>query len=227
MEIGIGKLSDKEIARILRYNIGHDGRLLVGFMPFQLVSDEDLTAIISFLRSQPPVKNIIMPTEYTLLGKVLTAFGILKPEGPTETPPKSVNRDTTSEYGKYLVNNVANCKGCHTDRSMKTGKFIGADLAGVGVFIENKLQEGYVYVTPNLTSDSETGIISTWDEKSFINRFRAGRIHKTSPMPWGSFSRLAENDLKAIYRYLKTVPAVKNLVPKAMYLPGKKAPEAH
>jgi mono/diheme cytochrome c family protein len=48
-ETGIGNLTDGEIARTLRYGVGHDERAMLDFMPFQNLSDEDLTAVISFL----------------------------------------------------------------------------------------------------------------------------------------------------------------------------------
>ncbi len=86
METGIGKLKDEEIARALRYGVGHDGRALVAFMPFQTVSDEDLTAIISFLRSQQPVKHELKPTEYNFLGKGILAFAMINREDQ-RTPP--------------------------------------------------------------------------------------------------------------------------------------------
>ena len=87
METGIGKLTDAEVARVLRYSVGHDGKSIFPFMPFQEMSDEDLTAVISFLRSQKAVKNLIKPTEYSFLGKAVMAFGLIKPEAPKNTPP--------------------------------------------------------------------------------------------------------------------------------------------
>ena len=65
-ETGIGKFRDEEIARSLRYGVGHDGRALLDFMPFHNTSDEDLTAIISYLRTLVPVKNVVTDNKYTL-----------------------------------------------------------------------------------------------------------------------------------------------------------------
>src|SRR5436305_274036 len=56
-ETGIGKYTDAEIARTLRYNVFPDGTTVFDFMPFHNMSDEDLTAVISFLRSQKPAHN--------------------------------------------------------------------------------------------------------------------------------------------------------------------------
>ena len=56
-ETGIGKVADSVLARSLRYGVARDGRALFDFMPFHNLSDEDLIAVLSFLRAQPPVKN--------------------------------------------------------------------------------------------------------------------------------------------------------------------------
>ncbi|NQV49602.1 MAG: c-type cytochrome [Candidatus Marinimicrobia bacterium] len=82
METGIGKFTDGELARAMRYSVKHDGSPLFPFMPFQEISDEDLVAIISFLRSQEPIKNKIQPSEYSFLGRALRTFGAIKPETP-------------------------------------------------------------------------------------------------------------------------------------------------
>lgn len=113
VETGIGKLQDKEIARILRYGVNAKGNAVLDFMPFHNMSDEDLTAVISYLRSQKPVSNKVPEHQFNMMGKVLKAF-MVKPHGPTVDVPKSVIRDTSINYGKYLTMSVANCNGCHT-----------------------------------------------------------------------------------------------------------------
>jgi mono/diheme cytochrome c family protein len=201
-ETGIAKLKDEEIARTLRYGVGFDGRLILDFMPFQNVSDEDLTAIISYLRASKPVKNVVPKPEHTLLGKVVFSF-VVDPIGPAGDVPKAVKRDSTSEYGKYLAVSVANCKGCHTNRDLKTGAFVGEPFAG-GFEMD---VPGYLITSPNITP-AKTGRITGWSEERFIQRFREGKKIANSPMPWGPFSRLDDIDLKAVYRYLQTVKPV-------------------
>ncbi|HZI53447.1 MAG TPA: cytochrome c [Chitinophagaceae bacterium] len=223
-ETGIGKLTDAEVARVLRYSVGHDGRTIFPFMPFQELSDEDLTAIISFLRSQKPVKNAIKPTEYSFLGKAVMAFGLIKPVAPKNTPPKSVATDSTVLSGSYIANSIANCMGCHTKRELKTGEFTGPAFAGGFEMAADEFTEGFSFVTPNLTPDPETGIMANWNESTFVSRFRSGRVHKGSPMPWGAFSRMNEVDLKALYRYLKSLDPVKNKIEKTVFAPGEKLP---
>ncbi|MEP7371869.1 MAG: c-type cytochrome [Chitinophagaceae bacterium] len=225
METGIGKLTDGEVARVMRYSVGHDGRTIFPFMPFQEMSDEDVTAIISFLRSQKPVKNFIKPTEYSFLGKAVMAFGLIKPVAPKNTPPKSVAIDSTILNGAYLANSVANCVGCHTERDLKTGKFTGPAFAGGFHMEPDEFTKGFSFVTPNLTPDPETGVITNWSESTFITRFRTGRIHEGSPMPWSFFSRMNEVDVKAVYKYLKSLQPVHNKIEKTVYAPGEKLPD--
>lgn len=221
LETGIGSLNDKEFGRILRYSVGKEGNFLLDLMPFQEMCDDDITAIISFLRTQDPIENKIEKTEYTFFGKSAMALGMLQPKGPKSTPPKSIKIDSTVEYGKYLATNVSNCIGCHTDRNIKTGEYVGAAFAGGMYFEPNEYSDGVAFVSPNLTPDIETGIMARWDEPTFINRFKANRIHKGSPMPWGSFSRINEIEIKAIYRFLKSLDPVKNKIEKTVIQPGE------
>jgi mono/diheme cytochrome c family protein len=223
-ETGIGNLTDAQLARAIRYCVKHDGKLLAPFMAFQGLSDEDLTAVISFLRSQEPVKNKVKPTEYDFVAKAVITFGLLKPEGPKTTPPKSVPQDTTAEYGKYLANNVGNCLGCHV-KIDATGNQVNADFAGGGVFPPSKFSKGYGFVTPNLTPDKKTGHITNWSEQQFVDRFQGGRLYEGSPMPWGMFSRMSEADLKALYKYLHSLDPVEFDVGKIVYAPGEEMPK--
>jgi mono/diheme cytochrome c family protein len=214
-ETGIGKLRDDEIARSMRYGVRHDGKAMLDFMPFYDLSDSDLTAVISFLRTQAPVKNQRPQHEWNFLGKAVLAF-LIKPMGDGEVP-EAPAIDSTAAYGKYLAASVANCRGCHTNRDMMTGAFIGPEYAGgtqFEVVDENgKIISGKHLVTPNLTIDPETGRISGWSKKDFIDRFRKGRLIAGSPMPWGPFSRMTDLELTAIYKFLTSVEPVKNVVP--------------
>jgi mono/diheme cytochrome c family protein len=214
-ETGIGKLRDEEIARSLRYGVRHDGRAILDFMPFYDLSESDLTAIISFLRTQAPVKNQRPQHEWNFLGKAVMAF-LVKPSGDGDVP-ETPEIDSTAAYGKYLAASVANCRGCHTKRDMMTGDYIGPEYAGGAKFEvidENaKIISGKHLVTPNLTRDQETGRITGWSRKDFIDRFRKGRLIAGSPMPWGPFSRMSDLELTAIYKFLSSVEPVKNAIP--------------
>jgi mono/diheme cytochrome c family protein len=175
-------------------------------MPFTHMSKEDVNAIISYLRAQKPVHNIVPTTNYTLMGKALTRF-LLKPYKKTEEIPSSVTPGLTVEYGKYLSNSIANCKGCHTTFSMKKMTYDGPLLAGGGA-----MDEGgeYIFYPPNLTPHPTTGHIANWSEEQFVKRFKSGPAFKSSPMPWDAFGKMSDDDLKAIFMYLRSLDPVDN-----------------
>jgi mono/diheme cytochrome c family protein len=205
---GIGRRSDGELARMLRHDVRADGRAALPFMTAQDFSDEDLTAVISFLRSQPAVRNAVPIHDLNLMGKLVMAF-MIKPKGPTQPPAATSPKGPTVENGRYLAHSVAACVSCHTARSMMTGAYTGPAFAGSeGMPVEGR--PDLVVVPPNLTPDSATGRIAGWSEDAFIGRFRAGRAVEQSPMPWEFYGRMSDDDLRAIYRYLRTVPAVHN-----------------
>lgn len=225
IETGIGRMTDGEIARTLRYSVNNQHGLVFPFMPFQELSDEDLVAIISFLRSEAPVKNKVERSEHSFLGKALMAFGIITPEGPKNTPPKSVEIDSTIAYGSYLANRVANCNGCHTERDFKTGAFIGTPFAGGTIFLPDAFTKGYSFVTPNLTPHKGTGIMANWDESTFMKRMRGGRIHDGTPMSWAMYAKMTDLELKAIYRYLQSLDPVDNKIEQIVFAPGEELPK--
>ena len=210
-ETGIGKVPDGALARALRHGVGREGRALLPFMEMQGLSDSDLVAVISYLRVQEPVQHLVPAHEYTLLGKVVKATVLANPVGPSETPPAASPRGATLENGRYLSESVALCWACHTQRSNETGELTGPRYAGATDFIE-PFDPGYTWSPPNITSDPETGRLARMSEDEFVARFRAGRVIPKSPMPWQGYARMDEDDLRAIYRYLKTVPPAKNEV---------------
>ena len=203
-ETGIGKLKDEEIARFIRYGVKPDGRAALPFMPYADLSDDDLTAIISYLRTQKPVRNAVPEHEVNPLGRVVQAF-VLQPKGPSHTPPKSFPAEATPEYGQYITHSIGNCVMCHTQIDLRTGAFAGPIFGG-GAEHEAVGNPSKKYVSPNLTPDPQWGWLAGWDEDAFVARFKAGRVHSDSPMPWESFQQMNETDLRAIYRYFKTLP---------------------
>ncbi len=204
-ETGIGRYSDQQLARILRYGVHADGHAALPFMPFADLSDEDLVALLSFLRAQAPVRHQVPKHEPNALGHVLLAF-VLEPRGPSQPPRAHVQAGPTPQYGRYLANSVANCVGCHTKVDLRTGQFAGPRFGG-GAEHESLSEPGQRFITPNLTPDPRWGWIASWSEDAFVQRLRAGRVYPGSPMPWQAYQRMSEDDLRAIYRYLKTLPA--------------------
>jgi mono/diheme cytochrome c family protein len=198
---GIGALSDDLLVRALRHGISGRGKVLAPFMSFAGLSDDDLQAVISFLRIAPAVPNPVPPNDLTWLG----SFGInvlLDPQRTAASPPTQLTPAGSAEYGSYLANTVANCHGCHTLRSKLTGAFIGPPFSGGAAMNE----AGGVYTPPNLTPIAG-GVVGMTTEQQFIDRFRGrARAASGSPMPWAAFARMTDTDLAAIYRYLRTLP---------------------
>ena len=204
---GIGKVPDGAIARALRNGIGPDGRALLPFMEMQGLADDDLVAVVSYLRSQSPVHNLVPAHEYTLLGSIVKATILANPVGPSQAPPAKSPRGATVENGRYLVESVGLCWACHTERDMKTGALIGPRFGGTSEF-KDENDPGHIWAPPNITSDPATGRLGKMTEDEFVDRFRGGRLIPNSPMPWQGFQRMAEADLRAMYLYLKSVPPV-------------------
>lgn len=223
-ETGIGSLSNQTIARALRHGVRRDGQAMLPLMPFQNMSEEDFVAIMSWLRTQKPVKKVVPDSEYNFLGKAIKAF-VLKPEGPVAPPPASVTRDSSIAYGEYLAFAVANCRGCHTNRNLQTGEYIGEYYAG-GLEMESGIDPTMMLRTPNLTPDPETGRIFGWSQAQFVQRFREGRKIPASDMPWPQYAQMSDSDLIAIFKFLNSLKPVKNEVNVTAYKKGEKPKDA-
>lgn len=204
---GIGRYTDAQLARALRYGVRHDGRALLPFMEFQQLADSDLVAIVSYLRATAPVQKAIPGHRYTFVSKAIMAL-LIKPLPEEAAPPPTAPANVGRERGAYLANSVAHCVSCHTNRD-DFGGYVGARFAG-GLKMESETKDGLEFVTPNLTPDAATGRIAQWTVDQFVTRIRAGRVHEGSPMPWESFGRMSDDDLRSIFAYLKSLPAVSN-----------------
>jgi mono/diheme cytochrome c family protein len=204
-ETGIGNLTDEEIARSIRYNLNHKDEAMAGFMSYNNMSDDDLRAIVSYLRTTEPVKNTVPDHDLNMLGKVLVRF-MIRPY--LENNISALKPDTTAEYGNYLAHTVGQCNSCHTKRD-KIGRFVGEPFAGGSVWD----LEDAVYTSANLTPDDTTGRIAHWTEDIFIQRFHTGRVLEKSPMPWEAYENMNEDDLKALFRFFNSLPAVRNDIP--------------
>ena len=198
---GIGRWSDGQIARVLRGGVRHDGRVLFPAMEYQELADDDIVALLSFLRAQPPVRHAVPPRRVNVIGRAMLAFGFA-PKAPSAAPPRTAPRGSDAAAGAYLANVVAGCDGCHTKRDLRTGKYVGPPYGGGTVFRERDAQ-GRPIVSPNLTPGA--GPMATWTEAQFVARLRAGRAHPQSPMEWEAFQQMPEEDLRAIYRYLRSL----------------------
>lgn len=90
---------------MLRHNIRVNGRVAVPFMEFQDLSDEDVVAVLSFMRAQEPVRNEVPEVELSMLGKLLMTFMIKPVDG--DPPARAPAEGLTVERGRYLATNVA------------------------------------------------------------------------------------------------------------------------
>jgi mono/diheme cytochrome c family protein len=203
-ETGIGKYKDEELARFIRYGVKPNGQAALPFMPYANLSDEDLTAIISFLRTQEPVRHAVPEHDVNPLGRVVQAY-VLSPKGPSHTPPKSFPPAPTAEYGEYIAHNIGNCVMCHTKVDVRTGEFAGPMFGG-GAEHEAAGNPEKKFLSPNLTPDPRWGWLQGWTEDAFVQRFHGGRVHADSPMPWEAFKGMTDDDLRALYRYFQTLP---------------------
>jgi hypothetical protein len=78
----------------------------------------------------------------------------------------------------------------------------------------------------NLTPDQNTGL-GAWTEEMFVNAMKTGKHMGSSrpiqpPMPWPWFAKMTDDDLKAMYAYLRTIPAISNQVPPYEPAPAQK-----
>ncbi|HYQ01242.1 MAG TPA: cytochrome c [Polyangiaceae bacterium] len=203
-ETGIAHYSDEDLARILRYGVRPDGTAVLPFMPFAELADDDLMAVISYLRTTQPVHHAVPAHEPNLLGYVVRAW-VLEPVGPKTTPEKHAPHGPDAENGRYLAHHVANCVSCHTRMDMRTGKLVGPLFGGGG---EHPALDGSkkTYLSPNLTPDPRWGWIEGWDATAFAARLTSGAGRPGSPMPWQSFKGLSNDDARAIFLYLRSVP---------------------
>lgn len=196
---GLGAWSDGEIARAVRHGVDRNGHLLpLMTLAVGEFSDRDLTAIVSYLRTLAPVHRPLPPESPSTLGYALVAFAM----GPSHlgAPPAHVEPGPTVEYGQYLTR-VAVCVGCH---SPMDGAFRTIEPRFSGGAPEPADDDpAYEFAAPNLTRG---GILAGYTEDGFIARMRAGRRHPDSHMAWENFARMSDDDLRAIWRYLQTVP---------------------
>lgn len=206
---GIGRVSDGALARMLRYGVNRDGHAALPFMDaFANLTDEDLLAVVSFLRSQDAAPGVAPQATVNLLGKLALVY-FIEPYAPTSKPAATLTPEPTPAYGAYVAEALAGCGVCHTARNLRTGSYLSPLFSG-GLAFKSRLQPGMMFVSPNLTPDSETGHITAWSEDAFAQRFQRGPIYPDSPMPWGGFRRMTDTDVRAVYRYLRTLTPVRH-----------------
>ncbi len=206
-ETGLGQWGDDEIARAIREGIGRDGRALFPMMPyvnFRQMSDEDLASVVVFLRSLPPVKHRLPKTEIVFPVKYLIRS---VPEPLTAPISGDASGPDPIQRGAYLAT-IGNCADCHTPR-VKGEAVKAMDFAGGSPFAGPWGQVASANLTPDASG------ISYYDEALFLHVMRTGQVKARvlNPiMPISVFSHMSDDDLKAVFAYLRTLKPVKHRV---------------
>jgi mono/diheme cytochrome c family protein len=228
-ETGIGRYSDEQIARLLRWGVRPNGRAVIQlFMPYDGMSDADLTAIISYLRVQAPVRHEVPANDITLIGKVVKSLlSVFKPR--TSVHPADTVPDSPRARGEYLARHVANCGGCHTKRDPLTFSAKAPEFSGGAEMAPEKRSGTDLSVwfrTPNLTPAAGSALTKFPDRETFIARFqRGGHHYQGSPMPWVPFGRMSTEDLSALYDYLHSLAPQAGPTGEPTFVKGKEPQE--
>ncbi len=214
---GIKDWSDGEIFRTITTGVNKDGKALFPIMPYMhygQMDQEDLYSIIAYIRTLKPIEKVNkesvpdFPMNF-IINTIPTKQEMQKKPDPSDK----------LAYGKYMWN-ASGCTECHTKQE-KGKQLPGMEMAGGFEFNMGPMG---IARSSNLTPDDETGI-GTWTEENFLARFRvysdstyvAPIVQKgamQTPMPWTMYSKMTDEDLSAIFAYIKTLKPVKNQVEK-------------
>lgn len=210
-ETGIGNLSDDQLARAIREGISHDGRTLFPIMPyrnFRAMPDEDLAAIIVYLRSLPPVRNQLAPSDIPFpLNRLMNGL----PE-PIDAPV-TADLSTPEKRGAHIVQ-VASCAECHTPRDERGNSPKGMDFSGgTTLSYEGRTSVYAANITPGVNG------IPYYTEDLFIETIRTGRVKAReldAMMPTALYRHMTDQDLRDVFAYLKTLKPVDHYVDKTL-----------
>lgn len=194
-DTGIGKWTDAQLARAIREGIRPDKSLIGPPMPIEFyrhLADDDVAAIIAYLRAQPAVKNTVPRSTYRI------------PLPPTYGPPvgkvKAPSPRDKLKYGKYLAD-IGHCMECHTPRNEK-GELVLANLGAGGQVIEGPWGKT---VSRNLTP---TGL-KDWSDGQIAKAIRDGVDRNGQPyrppMAYTFYKNINDADMSALITYLRSL----------------------
>jgi cytochrome c553 len=188
---GIADYTDADLERAIRHGIGPDGRPLV-FMPSEAygpMTDEDLAALIGYLRTFPPVDREHPEPRIGPVARALYVIGNF-PLLPVEITPHDAPRTprapgVTVEYGEYLAT-IGGCRSCHGQR-----------LAGDA--------------NPD-APDITVGRLGKWTEEDFFRALREGKrpdgsVIDPEKMPWVRSGLMTDDEVRAVWTYMRSLPA--------------------
>ncbi|NTX36119.1 c-type cytochrome [Myxococcus sp. CA033] len=209
---GIGAATDEELARVIRYAVSRDGRLMV--MPSYGMGDKDLAAVLGFMRSGHPLftpdATPAPRSDFSFIGGL--GFRVITGNEPVQRPVVGIPvppKGPTLEYGRYMAQDVYDCASCHTP-GFSPDKTQGDDVFSGGMSFKDP--EGQEVHSSNITFH-ETGL-AHWTRADFMRAVRDGIAPDgsalRSPMP--RFRGMDEEEAQALYDYLRSMPPRKNAV---------------
>lgn len=196
-ETGIGRWTDAQLKKAIREGIRPDGTLIGPPMPisfYRNMSDTDLTAIVTYLRAQPPVRHVVPQSAYH--------FPLPASYGPPVAGVKTPAATNTLAYGQYLTR-IGHCMDCHTPRDRR-GRLLMQHLGAGGQTIQGPTGP---LVTPNLTPDPSG--LKTWTDAQIERAIREGIDkdgHHLEPlMAFTWYRNINAGDMHAIIAYLRSL----------------------
>ena len=217
-ETGIGTWTNEQIITAIRLGRRPNGERILPvhpFMAFNGMAEEDLKALVAYLRTLPPVsrqnqaKRITVPLfESVFLPTWLAAFAA------RETPPPTAPTSGLAR-GEYLVKAVGHCGECHTPRGITQAVDNTRFLAGNPKGPENS-------EVPNITPDRQTGL--RWSVEEIVEYLGTGNkpdgdtagslMAQAIQGTTAGFKDMTRADRTAIAQYLKSTPPVRNTIGK-------------
>jgi mono/diheme cytochrome c family protein len=216
-ETGIGEWTDGEIVRAIREGLDPEGHILFPIMEAEWwkgLSDDDTLALAAYMRSLEPVHHEVQENRYSFAARMLVGLRIVDAQPAITTPVVAPPKGATAEYGEYLATRASSCVGCHSPRDPNSGQFDQSRPFAGGLFPFP--EEGFNTTAPNLTPDVATGM-GNWTEEQFMIAMRTGLRPDGTVMlpfmPWPSYSRWSEDDLRAAWLYLRSLEPIVHEIP--------------
>jgi len=194
--------TDEQIARAIREGVACDGSRLFPVMPYLLfhaMSDDDVAAVVAYLRTLPAVQYELPPQEI-----VEEAWASVPPPQPITEPVRAPDPSDKVAYGGYLAT-IGLCFDCHTPVDRTGAPLPGMALAG-GRILDGPW--GRV-ASANLTPD-DSGI-PYYDEALFKEVLRTCQVkgrQLNHIMPCAYFAGLTDDDLSALFAFLRSLPPI-------------------
>jgi mono/diheme cytochrome c family protein len=214
--VGLKDWTDGEIYRAVTTGVSRDGRALHPIMPYDnyfQADPEDIYSVIAYLRQLSPAGTTYPKPEHEF------PFNFIVNTMPKKAEPgKRPDPSDELAYGKYLVQQ-ASCGHCHVQVDERGAPVAGTEFTGGRAFPQ---ENGTVCYTANLTPCPETGL-GKWSKADFIARFKSYAAYRNqhvrvpagefnTEMPWVTYSDLSEQELGAMYTYLRSLKPVKHKV---------------